>query len=1246
MRFFYKTKGAVSIFLVIILVPMLTVSSLFVDAGKVKIAKGVSESAGDLALNTALTDYDTVLKDMYGLFATSQDTKELFEKLEGYYRSCIVSSGVNDDDSDEYVKMIMESLGELSTEESTSDILNLQLAEFSVKKMEDANLSNPVLFKKQIIDFMKYRAPINTGLSFLSSLQSFVNLGKETELVDKRKDYYEAQQSVMENAQKAWEAFNNYNKNDFISDSNYFKNMKNDLDSYKNQYYQDIHKNTIKNLYDTQDYDEFTAKALIFKEEKVKYKDEEEISVIMLYTNNEETNRKLCYTELNNFSDANKASAKALENVLINVYNSYSNLIESKKDLLDSDDKTYGLQFIVKTNRSGVYDDYVKAVENYYLDYQRLLNAFEFKAEKTDDDKVEDTVAKLWGNVEKSYNGFKSDIDKQFNDFVEGFNENHKKINNELEKFRNTIGDKTSTDSTDKKIKEISEKIVSYKTTLENAKAKLEEAKEYLGYVLDGVKDGGTLDSKKNEWEKVANSSSLDNSSMAKQDRAELKDLGSQFKAEEVQKLITRCENIISGFDNLIKEIDKYKYGGKFLGDIKDYDSFKNILKSKYGDSKLKNIPYNENDLDNKIKEWWDNGVFTSGNVNVSWTSSQESQVNFRFEPKLNFYKYLYTHFHKSVFDPNAKEEDNESATKNQEQEDIYNDTKAALSEGAKDSADTSQTIKAENEIVGQSNLPSENFKSSTASTSKVETDNSKAAEDASKSLSSMFSSLAENIVDMGTDLRDNLYYADYVMSMFSYDTFEKEAKYNALSVDEKKNYTSVSSAETPKSVELLSLTKNPISKDKNYAYGGEVEYIIYGGKDQSNKTKAYGSIFAIRLGFNLVYAFTNSEIREGAFSIATPISAATLGIIPVPLIQAAIIVGIGVAESSIDLMCLREGMAVPLYKNKNTWNISFSNLISNLGSAVKNVIQPKVDAAIDTGVEYLDSWLDKTEDELNNLTNSEIERLGNSVEATFTTMVEREAGIVMQKVTTLVEIGVEEGLTTSDQIADYVSGALDEWLKNSGEDKDSLAYEVKENAIQVFKESSGSYIKQVYESIKSAAETATTDAIAKLNVNLSIVMGKVKIQVNNKISATLSSIKDEVSGAVSSGAAKLKKTINENVNKMFSDTSNSVETGGMSSMITFQYSDYLRLFLIIGMYTAESSVILRTADVVQVNMAQKLTEKEDYVLKSSAVYVEIDATVVVKPTLIGLPLFADVKDNPKDNSNWYTINYKNIKGY
>ena len=96
MNFWRNAKGAVSIFLTIILVPMMTVSALFVDAGKVKLARGVAESAGDLTLNTALTDYDAMLKDMYGLFATSQNTDELFVKREDYYRTCITSSGISD----------------------------------------------------------------------------------------------------------------------------------------------------------------------------------------------------------------------------------------------------------------------------------------------------------------------------------------------------------------------------------------------------------------------------------------------------------------------------------------------------------------------------------------------------------------------------------------------------------------------------------------------------------------------------------------------------------------------------------------------------------------------------------------------------------------------------------------------------------------------------------------------------------------------------------------------------------------------------------------------------------------------------------------------------------------------------------------------------------------------------------------------------------------------------------------------
>lgn len=1238
MDLFKKTKGAISIFLVIILVPMMTVSSLFVDAGKIKLARGVAESAGDLTLNTALTDYDTVLKDMYGLFATAQNTTELYAKLENYYRTCITSSGIEDEDADEYVDLIMAHLGSLDSSEQTSDILNMQLADFSVQKLDNANLANATLLKKQVVDFMKYRAPINTGLSFLSSLQSFTNLSKETELVDKRKDYYEAQQTVMENAEKAWSALNEYNKSGFITDANYFSTMKSNLASYSSKY-NTIHTNTIKNLYDTQNYAVFNASILKFGEETVEY-DDVETTVMMLYTNSDKTSKRDDYTKLKLYSDSKKATAGNLRSALNNCHAAYNSVLSARDNLLDSDSNTYGLQFVVQTNRRGLYSTYVEAVKKYYECYQKVLHAFYFM-----EDDAEKTEEKLWGNSSKTYGQYYEELSNQFATYAGVFNNDHSAINSELDNFENTIGDKTSTSTTNTSIQSIYNEICAYRTTLSDAKTNLEKAKTYLGYVLDGIKEGGSLDTAKSAWSSTANNSSLANSSMAKQDRAEIKDLGDQYKPEDVQKLITRCEKIISGLDNMIKEIDKFKYAGTNLCEISDYITFKNIVGNKYGDSTLKRITFNENDLNKKISDWWNAGVFSSGSVDISWTTTQESQVNFRLQPKLSFYTYLYTHFHKSVFDSSVSETTNEVATKKADQEKTYEDTKTSLSTGASSKADTSQSIVPENEIKGQPNLPSTGI-SGTTQSGTVQTGNDDAAENTSKSLSTMFSSLTGALVDFGTGLRDNLYYADYVMSMFSYDTFEKEAKYDALTDSVKKDYASVVAAETPATAKFLSLTNNPIGKDNNFAYGGEVEYIIYGGSDLGNKAAAYGSIFAIRLGFNLVYAFTNSEIREGALAIATPISAATMGIIPAPLIQAAIIIGVGIAESSVDLMCLREGMSVPLYKNKNTWNISFSNLMGNLGAAATNLVMPAIDTAIDNGVEYLDSWLDKTEEELNNLTQTELDNLGDSVEASFNSMIEREAGIVMQKVTTLIENGIEEGLTSETEIVNYVNSQLDDWLNTSTEDKNSLTYQVKEKAVSLLKESSGSCIKQIFNGIKTASANATTAASAALNDIFTSIRNEIGKKVKALVSDTLSSMKSEIKDAVKSGANELKTAINNNVNELFSSSGTSVETSGMSSMIAFQYSDYLRLFLLVGLYTNEQGVILRTADAIQVNMAQKLTDNTGYVLSDATVYVKINATVVVKPTLIGLPLFADLEFNTKDNSNWYAINYTDIKGY
>ena len=87
--------------------------------------------------NMKLTDYDTLLKDMYGLFATAQDTDDLYEKLEDYYKTCITSSGVSSDDADSYVNQIMSQLGLASDNKNTNDILNMQVTDFTVSKRSD-----------------------------------------------------------------------------------------------------------------------------------------------------------------------------------------------------------------------------------------------------------------------------------------------------------------------------------------------------------------------------------------------------------------------------------------------------------------------------------------------------------------------------------------------------------------------------------------------------------------------------------------------------------------------------------------------------------------------------------------------------------------------------------------------------------------------------------------------------------------------------------------------------------------------------------------------------------------------------------------------------------------------------------------------------------------------------------------------------------------------------------------------------
>lgn len=80
-----------------------------------------------------------------------------------------------------------------------------------------------------------------------------------------------------------------------------------------------------------------------------------------------------------------------------------------------------------------------------------------------------------------------------------------------------------------------------------------------------------------------------------------------------------------------------------------------------------------------------------------------------------------------------------------------------------------------------------------------------------------------------------------------------------------------------------------------------------------------------------------------------------------------------------------------------------------------------------------------------------------------------------------------------------------------------------------------------------------------------------------------------------------------------------------------------------IGLYTSESAVVLRTADAIQANMGLK---EDRFKMSNASVYVKLEATIQVKPTLLAVPLFSDVKGNPSNNQAWYSFTESMIKGY
>lgn len=255
-------RGSISVFLVIILVPCICITSIFVDVSRVQMSKGIATSAADVTLNSLMSYYDYDLSDIYGLMASCQNIEDYYAVADAYFMRMLSSQDLTEDEvsyiADQYEYKVLE-------DAQISDLMRLENKSEGgmTGGISGANLANPTILKDQIVEFMKYRAPIVVVEEIVERIKTSPGIEKivgdgmaeNKPLVDSKEDFYEAEGEFNKAAFNTYWAIRDYYEEADSQDMTVekLKEYQTMLEHYR-EVYKEIHTLMVKNLYNTSEY--------------------------------------------------------------------------------------------------------------------------------------------------------------------------------------------------------------------------------------------------------------------------------------------------------------------------------------------------------------------------------------------------------------------------------------------------------------------------------------------------------------------------------------------------------------------------------------------------------------------------------------------------------------------------------------------------------------------------------------------------------------------------------------------------------------------------------------------------------------------------------------------------------------------------------------------------------------------------------------------------------------------------------
>lgn len=1231
--------------------------------------QNMEKGGSDLTMNAALSDYNEILKDVYGIFAMSATEDDLTNNLERYFNNSL--SNISDlDTTDSYTRDYINSLTSwLSTagSEGSADfdtLINLTNATCDVSYVGGSEVYHSNILKRQILEYMKYRGVVAVSQELINKFSGFSGFDKQSKAIKAKMNYEKELEKVGDSCQTAYNELYEARKQKHTSVTQDILGYEIEADcENKIELFKDAYLKTVSLA--KKNYDNISKYLVYIKVLEDTSADKLNVnSNVILY--NEISNKSSEATEnmgeglKEGYTVTNEAyTHKGLEGVLSNVEYFKSNNIGLTSGCEMNDEKTdFNESSDYKGGFYGTMESFVDDIKsqksniNGELSEDNVIKVYQLKQTinnwiNNDDNKT--YLANIWALKDYFYSceGNDCKINEYFKN-IEGFICDINDIADYTNNYVNSYKDKVKSLAVEAN-KQI--RLVFDDCTI--MISKYEAIEKDLNAVISDIE---AAEKKGDDWKKSIDKVT-DNSSKQTM-TSDYESEAQPLKKADVEALRDKVIIVNKEFyQDILDRIKSLKYCGNKLAE--KYDSSK-VEKADYEKdfkkSKIMPDTVDSNGMAAAINSAKANFESDTGNSFKAFCrllendefSTKSGFTTKAQEENQQFFEYLASNFE---YKAGTEEEEKSEASDGGKEALIDKGKVTSAKENAKNDKTLSGDVSSDflDAMVTNNSKSQQDIGVDPTDPEGSSDDNvTDTADSMSGEETTSFLEAVGNIAATG---RDKLYLVEYMRNMFSCYTTNIDPDAGNPNIEEKKDKEVGSQYENKDDFEKT-LSGIAISADNNYYYGGECEYILWGGTPSSavNKTKA--SIFGIRFILNLIYAMSAPDINALTFEWATAIAGWT--VFGVPIVQTVLKIALALAESAYDLNQLCLGKSVPLYKSSTTWAMSPQGMIGIAKDAAAELIE---NAAKEAGA-YLNDSITNIFDKIENTANNKISEIGDDVKKYMNQTIRDVSDKVINATVTPFMNGIKGVLGKidsswgKDKIKEELQNCLDKLKEGATDD---IYGQAKTVAIEYLEGKIGEVTDTIYDSLQEAAGVKSETIIGKINdlfktVDSGVNSGTGYISelndvISNKITELSGDLKKTVTDTLNSTEDNVKEKLNEALNNFSNELSEKVSGGldkvgesapdsktvgdvsnAKAATISLNYKEYLYAFMLIGILANEDNMVARTGYLMQMNISQKMTDagfndsdRENFDMTKMYTMVQIHSEADVDSVFMGM---------------------------